>query len=281
MSVGEEAKTRQGAGRSRREGGTLLTGHQGHQEPKTRAQELIRRTEEPSRHDHLEQGRHPHDQRRHPGHRRGDLQATGGGHAHAGVPEAGRQLAGPALPGDELGTSATETESDERSSGFVQDLDRAVEFDQSQAFKKPYENDRHARRRALRGAVIGDYEMTNHPEDIDPLTKMSNVAAARSACSSPPRLLPVRFQFTDLPPRDLEKDLRHDRIHEVGNRTATRDSRSAVLTMPWVLLAAPHCSQTAGRGVRFEEAPLDRPGQRCRWSTNVIADERVHDRRLG
>src|SRR6516225_7553871 len=58
------------------------------------------------------------------------------------------------------------------------DVDKAVEFDQSQIFKKLYEQEYGRAGGEPYGALIGDYEFTNHPEDIDLLAKMSNVAAA-------------------------------------------------------------------------------------------------------
>ena len=61
---------------------------------------------------------------------------------------------------------------------LFKDLDKAVEFDQSQMFKKLYENEFGTPGGEPYGALIGDYEFTNHPEDIDLLSKMSNVAAA-------------------------------------------------------------------------------------------------------
>ena len=60
---------------------------------------------------------------------------------------------------------------------LFKDLDKAVEFDQSQIFKKIYENEFGTPGGEPYGALIGDYEFTNHPEDIDLLGKMSNVAA--------------------------------------------------------------------------------------------------------
>ena len=54
---------------------------------------------------------------------------------------------------------------------LFKDLDRAVEFDQSQLFKKLYENEFGTPGGEPYGALIGDYEFTNHPEDIDMLTQ--------------------------------------------------------------------------------------------------------------
>src|SRR5215211_7616974 len=64
---------------------------------------------------------------------------------------------------------------------LFKDLDKAIEFDQSETFKKLYENEFGTPGGEPYGALIGDYEFTNHPEDVDLLSKMSNVAAAAFA----------------------------------------------------------------------------------------------------
>jgi type VI secretion system protein ImpC len=64
---------------------------------------------------------------------------------------------------------------------LYKDLSKAVEFDQSQLFKKIYENEFGTPGGEPYGALIGDYEFTNHPEDIETLSMVSNVAAAAFA----------------------------------------------------------------------------------------------------
>src|SRR5262245_26082250 len=61
------------------------------------------------------------------------------------------------------------------------DLTRAIEFDQSQLFKKIYENEFGTPGGEPYGALIGDYEWTNHPDDIETLRLMSNIAAGAFA----------------------------------------------------------------------------------------------------
>src|SRR3977135_3754334 len=61
------------------------------------------------------------------------------------------------------------------------DLSRAIEFDQSQLFKKIYENEFGTPGGEPYGALIGDYEWTNHPDDIETLRLMSNIAAGAFA----------------------------------------------------------------------------------------------------
>jgi len=61
---------------------------------------------------------------------------------------------------------------------LAKDLSRAVEFDQSQTFKKLYENEFGSPGGEPYGALVGDYQFTNHPDDMELLSNMSNVAAA-------------------------------------------------------------------------------------------------------
>ncbi|MEQ3761982.1 MAG: type VI secretion system contractile sheath large subunit, partial [Alcanivorax sp.] len=61
---------------------------------------------------------------------------------------------------------------------LFRDLDKAVEFDQSQIFKKLYEEEFGTAGGEPYGCMVGDFEFTSHPEDVDLLANMSNVAAA-------------------------------------------------------------------------------------------------------
>src|SRR5215213_10128459 len=64
---------------------------------------------------------------------------------------------------------------------LLKDLERAVEFDQSALFKKVYEDEYGTFGGAPYGALIGDYEFSNHPQDMALLSKISEVAAAAHA----------------------------------------------------------------------------------------------------
>src|SRR4026207_932867 len=61
------------------------------------------------------------------------------------------------------------------------DLSRASDFDQSQLFKKIYENEFGTPGGEPYGALIGDYEWTNHPDDIETLRPASKNAARAPA----------------------------------------------------------------------------------------------------
>ena len=60
---------------------------------------------------------------------------------------------------------------------IFKDLSKAVEFDQSETWKKLYENEFGTPGGEPYGSLIGDFEITNHPDDIEFLSAMSSVAA--------------------------------------------------------------------------------------------------------
>jgi type VI secretion system protein ImpC len=130
---------------------------------------------------------------------------------------------------------------------LFKDVDKAVEFDQSQIFKKLYENEYGMAGGEPYGALIGDYEFTNHPEDIDLLSKMSNVAAAAFApfiSAGSPQL----FGFEDWQelskPRDLEKIFTAIEYTKWRSYRDTEDSRFVTLVMPRVLARMPYGADT-------------------------------------
>lgn len=143
---------------------------------------------------------------------------------------------------------------------LFKDLDKAVEFDQSQLFKKLYETEFGSPGGVPYGALIGDFEFENHPEDIDMLAKVSSVAAAAfcpfiSAAS--PKLLGFE-QWTDLnKPRDLEKIFTTAEYTKWRSLRDSEDSRFVTLAMPRVLARLPYGSNTKTvEEFDFEEVPL-------------------------
>lgn len=126
---------------------------------------------------------------------------------------------------------------------LLKDLETAVEFDQSAIFKKIYEEEYGQLGGQPYGLLIGDYEFSRRPEDINLLKLMSNVAAAAHApliSAASPSLFNLD-SFSDLPnPRDLAK------IFEGATHTSWRsfrdseDSRYVALTLPHVLARLPY-----------------------------------------
>ena len=64
---------------------------------------------------------------------------------------------------------------------LLKDLEKAPEFDQSALFKKVYEEEFGTFGGAPFGTLIGDYEFSNHPQDMMLIEKISQVAAAAHA----------------------------------------------------------------------------------------------------
>ncbi|MCK4864406.1 MAG: type VI secretion system contractile sheath large subunit [Gammaproteobacteria bacterium] len=145
------------------------------------------------------------------------------------------------------------------------DLEKAVEFDQSQTFKKIYESEFGTAGGEPYAALIGDYEFSGHPDDLDLLTNMSNIAAA-GFCPFISAAAPEMFgfdSFTELSkPRDLEKIFDSAEYTKWRSFRDSEDSRFVTLTMPRVLARLPYGSATKPiEAFNFEEANMDSDGR--------------------
>ena len=144
------------------------------------------------------------------------------------------------------------------------DLTRAVEFDQSQLFKKVYENEFGTPGGEPYGALVGDYEWNNSPDDIETLRLISNVAASGfspfiSAAG------PGMFGFDDYTelskPRDLAKIFESAEYMKWRSFRDSEDSRFVSLVMPRVIARLPYGEKTkAIDEFGYEEAPTDASG---------------------
>ena len=144
------------------------------------------------------------------------------------------------------------------------DLDKAVEFDQSQTFKKIYESEFGTAGGEPYAALIGDYEFTAHPDDIDLLSNMSNIGAA-GFCPFISAAGPEMFGFesyTELSkPRDLEKIFDSAEYIKWRSFRDSEDARFVTLAMPRVLARLPYGANTKPiEAFDFEEANLDSAG---------------------
>jgi type VI secretion system protein ImpC len=148
---------------------------------------------------------------------------------------------------------------------LLKDVSKAVEFDQSQIFKKLYENEFGSPGGEPYGALIGDYEFSAHPDDIELLEKMSNVAAA-SFCPFISATAPGMFGFKSWEelskPRDLEKIFESAEYTKWRSFRETDDARFVSLVMPRVLARLPYGKSTKPiEEFAFEEVPLDAAGK--------------------
>src|SRR5262249_54528535 len=144
------------------------------------------------------------------------------------------------------------------------DLTRAVEFDQSQLFKQIYENEFGTPGGEPYGALIGDYEWTNHSDDIETLRLMSNVAAAAFApfISGAGAGMFGFEDWTRLPrSRDLAKIFETQEYTKWRSLRDTEDARFVNLVMPRVIARLPYGAATKPIDeFAYEEAPFDQAG---------------------
>ncbi|HYR10446.1 MAG TPA: type VI secretion system contractile sheath large subunit [Longimicrobium sp.] len=151
-----------------------------------------------------------------------------------------------------------------RESELRDDLKQAIDKDQSQLFKKLYEEEYGTFGGSAFGVLLYDKEFGRSPGDVEFLTSLSGVAAAAHAplvaAASPglfdlPQADASRPDFTRLgAPRDLAKIF--EAIDMAGWRSfrASEDSRYVTLVLPRVLARLPYGAATNPvEGMNFEE----------------------------
>lgn len=141
---------------------------------------------------------------------------------------------------------------------LLRDLQRAPEFDQSALFQKIYEDGFGIFGGEPFGALIGDFEIGKHPEDIEFLEKISQVAAGAHApflTAAAPELLNMD-SFTQLgDPRDIGKIFDNTEYAKWKSFRASEDSRYVALAMPHILMRLPYGRDTKPvDGFNYEEA---------------------------
>jgi type VI secretion system protein ImpC len=158
---------------------------------------------------------------------------------------------------------------------LLRDLQRAVEFDQSATFKKIYEEEYGMLGGQPYGALVGDFEFTRHPEDMELLEKMSNVAAAAHApfiSAASPALFNLN-EFTDLAgPRDLEKIFDNEAYLRWNMFRKSDDSKYVGLCLPHVLMRLPYGKETVPIDeFDFEEGVDGRDHKKYLWGNAAYA----------
>ncbi|HXE15127.1 MAG TPA: type VI secretion system contractile sheath large subunit [Bryobacteraceae bacterium] len=130
---------------------------------------------------------------------------------------------------------------------LLKDLQRAPEFDQSALFKKIYEEEYGVFGGAPFGALIGDFEFGKHPEDVELLEKISNVAAAAHApffSAAAPDMFNLT-SFTELgAPRDMAKIFETTEYAKWKSFRQSEDSRYVGLCLPRTLGRLPYGKDT-------------------------------------
>jgi type VI secretion system protein ImpC len=130
---------------------------------------------------------------------------------------------------------------------LLKNFDKAIEFDQSELFKKIYEEEYGSAGGAPYGALLGDYDFTNHPQDIKLLKYISEVSAAAfspfisSAASS---VMGLNGWEELSNPTDLERIFDSPLYAGWNNFRKSDESRFVTLTMPRTLARVPYGAAT-------------------------------------
>jgi type VI secretion system protein ImpC len=158
---------------------------------------------------------------------------------------------------------------------LLKDLRKASEFDQSAMFKKIHDEGYGVLGGAPFGALVGDYEFGRHPDDMEILEKMSNIASAAHApflTAASPKLFNWD-SFTELSgPRDLAKIFDNDAYIRWKSFRESDDSRYVGLVLPHVLARLPYGKETAPvEAFDFEESVDGRDHSKYLWANAAYA----------
>ncbi|HAF25424.1 MAG TPA: type VI secretion system contractile sheath large subunit [Blastocatellia bacterium] len=153
---------------------------------------------------------------------------------------------------------------------LLKDLERAAEFDQSALFKKVYEEEFGTFGGQPFGAMIGDYEFSNHPQDMALLEKISGVAAAANApfiAAASPQLFGWD-SYQDLTEvRDLAKIFDRTEFAKWRSFRESEDSRYVGLTLPRTLARLPYGKEAVPTETfNFQEDVTGRDHSKYLWS---------------
>jgi type VI secretion system protein ImpC len=158
---------------------------------------------------------------------------------------------------------------------LLRDLQRAPEFDQSAMFKKVYEEEYGIFGGEPFGALVGDYEFSKHPEDLELLEKVSQVAASAHApflsASSSELLNMPSFTALDQP-RDIGKIFDSTEYAKWKGFRESEDSKYVCLTCPRILMRLPWGKETAPvEGFSFEEGVDGTDHNKYLWGNAAYA----------
>lgn len=158
---------------------------------------------------------------------------------------------------------------------LLKDFERALDFDQSTLFKKIYEDEYGTFGGAPFGAMIGDYEFGNHPQDMALLDKIAGVAAAAhapflSAASAGMFGWDEFHEMTEV--RDVSKIFDRAEYMKWRSFRESEDSRYVGLTLPHVLGREPYGAATKPtESFRFEEDVDGTDHKKYLWSNAAYA----------
>ena len=158
---------------------------------------------------------------------------------------------------------------------LLKDMEKASEFDQSALFKKIYEEEFGMFGGSSYGALIGDYEFSNHPQDLALLEKVSQVAAAAHApfiSAASPKLFNLDTYEELGSPRDLAKIFQSAEFAKWRSFRESEDSRYAALALPHVLMRLPYGKENVPvEAFDFEEDVEGTDSSKYLWGNAAYA----------
>lgn len=160
-------------------------------------------------------------------------------------------------------------------SELQKDLEKAVEFDQSNLFKKVYEEEYGTFGGNPYGILLGDYEFDRSAKDISLLTMISNVAAAAHSpfiSAASPELFDLA-SFRELhEPRDLKGVFESLEMIKWNSFRDSEDSRYVALTLPRMLMRLPYGPATLPvEGFDFTENTDAKDHKKYLWANSAYA----------
>jgi type VI secretion system protein ImpC len=158
---------------------------------------------------------------------------------------------------------------------LLKDLRKASEFDQSAIFKKVHDEGYGVLGGHPFATLIGDYEFGRHPDDLEVLEKMSNLAAAAHApfIAGASTKMFNWDSYTELAgPRDLSKIFDNDAYIRWKSFRESDDSRYVGLVLPHVLMRLPYGKETAPvEAFDFEEDVNGKDHAKYLWGNAAYA----------
>jgi type VI secretion system protein ImpC len=148
---------------------------------------------------------------------------------------------------------------------LLKDFNKALDFDQTELFKKIYEQEFGTSGGEPYAVLIGDYEFSNHADDMDLLDNISHIAAAAFCpfiSAANPGMMGLETWHDLAKPRDLAKIFEAPEFIRWRGIREAEDSRFVSLVMPRVLARLPYGKATKTIAeFAYEEVDSDENGK--------------------
>ncbi|QEK38454.1 type VI secretion system contractile sheath large subunit [Candidatus Cytomitobacter primus] len=156
-----------------------------------------------------------------------------------------------------------------------QDLERAIEFDQSVLFRRIYEEEFGTLGGSPYSCLLGDFYIGKKPTDVSLIRKISQVAAAAHTpflAAANPNLFDLNSYNELHVPRDLKKIFENSELTAWNSFRDMEDSRYVNLFLPRVLVRLPYGEDTIPvKGFNYNEAVDGMDNSKFCWGNPAYA----------